>query len=158
MSLEFYSPTKGQLDLYGVAEEIVAYVKTAPESSYSLLIGTDSHRHSPEVDYVSAIVIHRQGHGGRYFWTKEKRKNSPTLRDQIYQETLMSIDLAKKLFDTISEKILSLYNIEIHIDAGQRGPTREVIHEVVGMVRGYGFNAKTKPEAYAASTVADKHT
>lgn len=158
MPLKFHSPTKGCLDFYEVAEEVMVYVKVQPKSSYSLLIGTDSRRHSPQVDYVSVIVIYRHGLGGRYFWTREKRKTGPALRDQIYQETLISIDLAKKLLNTISEKILSLYNIEIHIDVGQNGPTKDIIREVVGMVKGYGFNAKTKPEACAASTVADRHT
>jgi len=31
------------------------------------------------------------------------------------------------------------------------------IKEVVGMVTGNGFVAKTKPDAWGASTVADKH-
>ncbi|MBU3957376.1 ribonuclease H-like YkuK family protein, partial [Patescibacteria group bacterium] len=38
------------------------------------------------------------------------------------------------------------------------GPTREMIKEVVGMVNGNGFVAKTKPESYGAFVVADKHT
>jgi len=33
-----------------------------------------------------------------------------------------------------------------------------MIKEVVGMVRGSGYNAKTKPDAYGASAVADRHT
>ena len=33
-----------------------------------------------------------------------------------------------------------------------------MIKEVVGMVTGSGYVAKTKPNAYAASYVADKHT
>lgn len=36
--------------------------------------------------------------------------------------------------------------------------TREMIREVVGMVSGNGFTAKTKPESYGAFVVADKHT
>ena len=33
-----------------------------------------------------------------------------------------------------------------------------MIKEVVGIVTGNGYVAKTKPEAYGASYVADKHT
>lgn len=50
------------------------------------------------------------------------------------------------------------YNLEIHVDVGEHGDTRTMIKEVVGMVTGNGFVAKTKPHAYAASYVADKHT
>ena len=50
------------------------------------------------------------------------------------------------------------YDLEIHIDVGPLGPTREMIREVVGMVNGSGFTAKTKPESWGATSVADKHT
>jgi len=53
---------------------------------------------------------------------------------------------------------LAPYALEIHIDVGEVGPTREMIKEVVGMVTGSGFTAKTKPEAYGAASVADKYT
>jgi len=33
-----------------------------------------------------------------------------------------------------------------------------MIREVVGMVNGNGFYARTKPDAYGATSVADKHT
>jgi len=48
--------------------------------------------------------------------------------------------------------------VEIHLDVGRSGETRELIREVVGMVAGSGFDAKIKPESYGASSVADKHT
>jgi predicted RNase H-related nuclease YkuK (DUF458 family) len=41
---------------------------------------------------------------------------------------------------------------------GPVGKTRDMIKEVVGMVNGNGFVAKTKPDSWGASSVADKHT
>ena len=61
------------------------------------------------------------------------------------------------LKDALNGKVLK-YNLEIHVDIGEHGDTRDMIKEVVGMVTGNGFVAKTKPQAYAASYVADKHT
>ena len=52
----------------------------------------------------------------------------------------------------------AVQDVEIHVDIGQKGPTRELIAEVVGMIRGNGFNVKTKPDAFGASSVADRHT
>ncbi|MGD0523344.1 MAG: ribonuclease H-like YkuK family protein, partial [Candidatus Microgenomates bacterium] len=43
-------------------------------------------------------------------------------------------------------------------DVGPLGPTREMIREVVGMVNGNGFVAKTEPDSWGASKVADKYT
>ena len=50
------------------------------------------------------------------------------------------------------------YQLEIHIDVGRVGETREMIKEVVGIVTGNGYMAVTKPDSYGASKVADKHT
>ena len=50
------------------------------------------------------------------------------------------------------------FNIEIHLDVGTQGRSKEIIREVVGMVTGSGFDARIKPDSYGASTVADKFT
>ncbi len=49
-------------------------------------------------------------------------------------------------------------NVEIHLDVGENGQTRDLIREVVGMVVGSGFDARIKPDSYGAMTVADKYT
>lgn len=159
----FYSPTKGEMDVPGMIEEIANFVDEKPGDFYSLIIGTDSQTRKTngesEIDFVTAIVIYRRGRGGRYFWKKEKQYKKPVLRDKIYTETLLSLDTAQKVVPEI-RKVISpgKYDLEIHIDVGPLGPTREMIREVVGMVNGSGFVAKTKPDSWGASSVADKHT
>ena len=159
----FVSPSKGKLTLGEVIGEITAYLEEEPERQYRLIIGTDSHNSTKDhrADFVTAVVIHRIGRGGRYFWSKKKRANIVTLRDKIYTETLLSLDLAQKLVPKLQAYLKpgnGGYELEIHIDVGEIGPTREMIREVVGMVVGNGFKAKTKPDSYGASTVADRYT
>ncbi len=159
----FWSPTKGQLSLVKVVEEISSFVGQDKHSHYRVVIGTDSQAKringESEIDFVTAVVIHRLGRGGRYFWKKEKQKKRYVLREKIYTETSMSLALAEELVPLLRHEIpVSKYDLEIHIDVGPVGPTREMIKEVVGMVRGNGYTAKTKPESYGASTVADRHT
>ena len=143
--------------------EIGDFVDHEPGNYYSLVIGTDSQTRringKAEIDYVTAIVIYRRGRGARYFWRKEKKIQKPILRDKIYTETLMSLDVAQNIVPEI-RKVISpaKYDLEIHIDVGPLGPTRDMIREVVGMVTGNGFVAKTKPDSWGASSVADKHT
>lgn len=160
---QFYSPTKGTLGTSEMISEVASFVDEEPSSFYSLVIGTDSQERradgATEVDYVTAVVIHRKGKGGRYFWRKEKvNGKKPHLRDKIYTETLMSLGVAKEIVPGLRRLISpAKYDLEIHIDVGPLGPTREMIREVVGMVSGNGFTAKTKPESWGASSVADKH-
>lgn len=160
---QYYNPSVGKTTLEGVVLEISKFVQEEPNSFYRLVIGSDSqtkgHNGTSEIDFVTAIIIHRTGRGARYFWNKEKVRRTPVLRDKIYTETLRSLDTAQALVPKLTQVLHEIkYDLEIHIDVGPNGKTREMIKEVVGMVSGNGFVAKTKPESWGASKVADKHT
>lgn len=165
--IKFESITNGQLDVNEVLQNIKDFLEENPRAEYSLVIGTDSHETTGStlknrtLNLVTAILVHRRGFGGRYFWHRQKTGNIHSLREKIYAETLMSLDFAREfvpLLKVTFDRTSPNYNLEIHIDVGEHGDTREMIKEVVGMVTGNGFVAKTKPDAYGASYVADKHT
>lgn len=169
--IKFNSPTRGKISFSEAIYDLVDFMEASSKEKYRLIIGTDSKtnnlEHNQKVDLITAIVIHRQGRGGRYFWRKETKNNIYTLRQKIYEETNLSLAMAQKLLNGLNKylensaennKEAPKYELEIHVDIGQAGPTREMIKEIVGMVNGFGFFARTKPEAYAASKVADKYT
>ncbi len=157
----FQSPTKGKMELTKLVREISNFVNQENEGKYRLIVGTDSNG-DKKADFVTAVIVHRVGHGGRYFWKKTNGdKIYHTLRERIYKEVSLSLetaqDLLGQLTNILGEEKEPKYVFQIHIDVGQNGPTKEIIKEVVGMVRGNGFKAKIKPESYAASHVADKY-
>ncbi len=159
----FTSPTKGELSPGSVVDEISKFVNEEPEKFYRVVIGSDSQARKvaghDQIDFVTALIVHREGNGARYFWRKEKVIKKPVLHDKIYTETQMSLSTATEMVPLLRSKISpAKYDFEIHIDVGPLGPTREMIKEVVGMVQGNGFKAKTKPDSWGASHVADKHT
>ena len=164
MKKTFRNPTKGRLSLNQVVSEISGFIQKEPSDSYGLVIGTDSQskkiKGKNRIDFVTAIVIHRRGKGGRYFWNKSRKIKIYNLRDKIYTETLLSIETAKNFIPQLKTSLNGngKYDLEIHIDVGEVGPTREMIKEVVGIVRGNGLVPRIKPNAYGASAVADKHT
>ncbi|MCR4404276.1 MAG: ribonuclease H-like YkuK family protein [Candidatus Acetothermia bacterium] len=166
----FYSPTEGELTFAQVLAEIVELMNHEPQGQYEIVVGTDCHdtpvaeefnRHrlkkAPPMEFVTAVIIHRLGKGGRYFWRRVREENIYTLRQKIYKEATLSFELARRLMRELAAQTMLEYNLEIHIDVGKHGRTRELIDEVVGYIRGSGFAVKTKPEAYAASSVADKY-
>lgn len=162
-STNFNSPSGGSVSVSKIASQIAGFVEEEPASLYRVVIGTDSQAKKvngkAEIDFVTAIIIHRIGKGAKYFYRKERLIKKPVLREKIYTETLMSLDFAQEIVPKLRDKISpSKYDLEIHIDVGALGPTRDMIKEVVGMVNGNGFTAKTKPESWGASSVADKHT
>ena len=153
----------GSVTIGKMIAEIASFVEDEPNGYYRLVIGTDSQtkRNNThyQIDFVTAIVVHRRGFGARYFWKKDKVMKKPVLRDKIYTETMKSLDTAQELVPSLRAAMNhSNYDLEIHIDVGQNGPTRDMIKEVVGMVTGSGYIAKTKPNSWGASSVADKHT
>ncbi|EKD62536.1 MAG: hypothetical protein ACD_52C00135G0005 [uncultured bacterium] len=159
----FFNPSMGRLSSNRMIAEIKKFVQSEPGSFYRLVIGTDSQVKQlngvAEIRFISAIVIHRTGRGGRYFWQKKIIYKKPVLRDKIYTETLLSLNIARELVPQLRRAITpAKYDLEIHVDVGPLGPTRDMIKEVVGMVNGNGFKAKTKPDSWGASSVADKHT
>lgn len=164
----FNSPTLGTLQFPQVLEKIEAFIKDEPTKTYSLIVGTDSEavdNGEKGADFVTAVIIHRRGHGGIYFWRRIHEFKIVGLRNRIYREAVLSLELAQEVLDWVKdsqrenfEKDGENLDLEIHVDIGKKGPTREMIAEVVGMIRGSGFAVKTKPEAFGASKVADRYT
>jgi len=155
----FQSPTHGPLELSQIREKILYFMAKDPEKKYQLVVGTDSQPHNGEgVDFVTAIVVHRIGVGGIYFWKRTVNKKHYVLRQRMYEEATMSLEMAETVLALLHKDGVTKYDVEIHVDIGQYGDTRVMIQEIVGMIRGSGYRVKTKPESYAASKVADRYT
>lgn len=155
----FNSPTYGVLTLEQIHQKISKFMGEVSDKSYRLIIGTDSQPKGEQgADFVTAIVIHRVGMGGIYFWQRKEEKKKMVLRNRIYEEAVLSLSCAQELLATFKNNGITKYDVEIHVDIGTHGETRELIAEVVGMIRGSGFLVKTKPDSYGATKVADRHT
>lgn len=176
----FNNPTKGMMDLGGVIVELINYIKEDPEAKYKIVIGTDSEIREKGIEFVSVVAVHRITKGGRYFWIKLWDERNLDLRTRIYQEATVSLALAgaflekelefhnvkinmsQSIDDVLrslgdNKEIIFSNELEIHVDIGSNGPTKAMIKEIVGMIKGSGFPVRIKPEAFAASTLADKH-
>lgn len=158
----FLNTNGQQYALGGIVSEVAKFIREEPTQMYRIVIGSDSQvkrsNGSTEIDFVTAIVAHRVGCGARYFWNKKKSHGQMVLRNRIYQETLMSVEVAQKFAPKLRKTVSpTKYDFEIHVDVGPLGATRDMIKEVVGIVQGNGFRAKTKPDSWGASSVADKH-
>jgi predicted RNase H-related nuclease YkuK (DUF458 family) len=154
---KFINPTRGPLNFEQMFGDIVAYIQEAPEDRYKLIIGTDSQL-GDDVCFVTAVVVHRKGKGGRYYYRRDHERINRSLRQRIFYETARSLDVASRLAAKLAENGHADLNVEIHCDVGRNGETKDLIREVVGMVVGSGFDARIKPDSYGASCVADKYT
>lgn len=141
-----------------VVKTIIDFINADPKRKYKIIIGTDSEkRPDNDADFVTAVVVHRVGNGGRYFWRRAELNKIRTLRDRIIQEVLLSLETAKDLLLVFKDFETVGFDFEIHVDIGEKGETKSMIQEMVGMIRANNFEAKIKPYSYAASKVADRH-
>jgi len=156
----FYNQTIGRVDFEEMVREVKRFVKREPERFYKIIIGTDSEASNPS-SLVTAVTVWRVGNGAIHFWTKSDVRSFESFRERIWEEAIRSITLAQELRSRLQEALGSEFfwdGNEIHVDIGERGPTRDLIEGVTGMIRGYRFNPVIKPEAFGASVVADRHT
>ena len=118
-----------------------------------------------EPNFPVAVVILRHKEGGRFFLKKVHypKRIFGSWRQRILEEVCLSCALGMELREKLqksAEKFPEL-NYEfryIHADVGENGRTKDMIKEVVGLIRGNGFEPKIKPESYAASVVADRYS
>lgn len=163
----FNSPTYGPMDWGEAIVKMVKFMGADTKASYEVIVGTDSESQSGVCDFVSAVIVHKRGKGGVYFWGRQKVENLHSMRQRIWQEAIISLSIAEKLvgdfvriglFDAKSDFDGSNgVNLEIHVDVGPNGETRAMIAEIVGMIRANGFKVATKPASWGASHVADRH-
>jgi predicted RNase H-related nuclease YkuK (DUF458 family) len=160
---KFYNPTKGNLTFAKVIEEIISYISEKPEKFYDVIVGCDSSS-DQEPNFPVAIVVLRTGQGGRFFLKRIHYQNKKfyNLKQRILEEVLLSCQLALNLREVLKEKIGDKkYNYQfryIHADIGENGATKDMIKEVIGLIKGNGFEPKIKPESFVASTVADRYS
>jgi len=155
--MKFFSPTRGPMTFDEMFADLSGFIHAAPEDAYKLIVGTDSQL-KDETCFVTAVIIHRLGKGARFYYTKKRQPKVTSLRQRIFYEASLSLSLAGRLAEHLARNGHAGLDVEIHLDVGQQGETRDLIREVVGMITGSGFDAKIKPESYGASKVADKYT
>jgi len=155
----FNSETYGILTFEEVVNHIVSFMEKEKSARYSFIIGTDStaNNNGGEIDYITAILVHRVGMGGIYFWHKFPSIGY-SINDRIFKEAALSLEFTEAFLNELNKRNVHNFSFEIHVDVGENGKTKEIITQVVGMVKGSGHKVVTKPDGYVASKVADRYT
>ncbi len=162
----FFNPTKGDLKIEKVVEEIINYISEKPEKFYDVIVGCDSSS-GTEPHFPLAVVVLRVGEGGRFFLKKIDYKGRIfyNWKQRILEEVYLSCQFAlylrenfEKVIERLGKANLNYQFRYIHADVGENGKTRDMIKEVTGLIKGNGFEPKIKPESFAASSVADRYS
>ena len=145
---------------------IADYIRVNPNAEYDITVGTDSQNHKM-TRMVEVIAVCRVGDGGIFFFRREDIPKIRVLKEKIVEETTRSIENATGFIDALQEELLEdLIDLDvmfkedrlaftIHADIGKRGKTKQLITEICAWIDAAGFEARIKPDSYAASGVAN---
>ena len=153
----FISPTNGKMtkaEIYDFILKKIQENQITKEHDYSIIVGTDS-QNSYKTKMVLVICLIDKGHGGRYFYHIDWMKKIKDINTKIYTETEKSLEIARELNKFLHDNDVRA-EVEVHVDIGRHGKTKELIQGILGWVTSEGFTAKIKDESWVASTIADK--
>ena len=140
-------------------EEILEIVFVHAEQNGTIYVGSDSMVQKKKCIFCTAIcLLGDTDQSNRYFIRRNRSdaKEYSTLLQRITMEVQNSIDMGIKLLQYCPK-----INIELHLDissANKNSKTSKFADMLIGYAKGNGFKCKTKPEAFAAYCVADKHS
>lgn len=151
-----HSPTYGEVSYSKMIQIIKNFISKSPDSMYNISVGTDSQNFG-YTKTVVVVAIHRVGNGGIFFYDVKKVRKITNITQKLFFETSMSLEIAIALSKALEQEKID-FGISIHVDAGENGKTSKIIPEIVGWIKACGFNCETKPNSYAASSIADKYS
>jgi len=133
--------------------DIDAYVAEHQEDM--LFIGTDSQNYSKKgiCMFTTVLIAYKLHHGGSIITHKHKVPYMDALRQRLLMEAMLSLEVGWYLDQKVKKESI----IGIHLDVNQslKFKSGQYKDELVGLIMAQGFQALVKPDAWAASKVAD---
>ena len=160
----FQSETYGKMNIEQIPDKILAFYDKNKniEGIFQIVVGTDSQNFN-DTKMVTVIAAYKEGHGGIFFYEIDWINRITNVMQKLNTETSRSLEVMMQLAGELEEeskykKMRENTLLSIHVDAGwsDKGKTKELIPGLVGWIKACGFEAKCKPESFAASSIADK--
>jgi len=151
-----------------IYDELATVFKEAYEQDYDcfVYVGTDSQNLGSRTSFVQVVAVHilrdtGRGDGGRVYYIRHLERRYRSRRERLLREAELSINLAQKINPVCEEHGIEFeVHADVHSSPGRNNENKshEVHDAVVGWVSGMGYKCVTKPGAFVASIVADRHT
>jgi len=167
----FQNLQESQMTFDEVFDRILKFMYRNPNGNYRLMVGTDSQVHVDRTLFITGIVIQNEGKGA---WACIKKTVIPRkmlhLHERISYETSLTEEVVYQFTDAHKNRMIDVvlphiykgatFTMEGHLDigAGKRNKTREFVQEMVARLESIGVEPKIKPEAFVASSYANRFT
>jgi predicted RNase H-related nuclease YkuK (DUF458 family) len=154
-----------------VFERIVQFMSASPYGKYRLMVGTDSQVHKAHTTFITGVVIQMEGNG---VWACIRKIIVPRKMTALHERISLELSLTEEIVSLFTEEKKSrlieiilpnlyqgaAFSMEGHIDigAGKRNKTSEFVKEMVTRIESMGIEPKIKPNAFVASSYANRYT
>lgn len=154
-----------------VFDRIIKFMKLNPCGNFRLMVGTDSQVHETKTIFITGIVIQNKGKG---VWACIRSNTVPKtmkhLHERISFETSLTEEVVSMFTEQRKNQMIDIvlpylyqgatFKLEGHLDigAGKRNKTRMFVEEMVSRIGSTGFEPKIKPDAFVASSYANRFT
>lgn len=132
-------------------EDLEAFINEATQLGQDIHIGTDSLQTGKYTQFCTVIAILTPGKGGRAIYSRDVVKRITSLRERLVKEVWYSVELGMMLAPQVPG------DLTVHIDANpvEKHMSSRYIQELTGLVVSQGFAVRVKPDAWAATAIAD---
>ncbi|WP_147535268.1 ribonuclease H-like YkuK family protein [Bacillus marasmi] len=154
-----------------VFKRILQFMSLSPCGNYKLMIGTDSQVHKCKTVFITGIVIQNEGKG---VWACINKLTVPRKMVHLYERISRELSLTEEVVSFFTkerkDQLINIvlpyvyqgasFTMEGHIDigAGNRNKTSEFVKEMVARIESMGVEPKIKPDAFVASSYANRYT
>lgn len=131
--------------------------KNIDDNQLKFIVGCDSQVHKKFIVYTVSIIMLRVGHGGLVYYenTKVPRSFSQP-KKRLIEETYKSVATAMWLDEILIDYALEVEEVHSDLNPDKKYLSSEVVSECMGYIHAMGYKGVLKPEAWAASKVADR--
>ena len=140
--------------------EIISFIKS--NENYSIYVGCDSHAaKGTQSKYLFAIVVclisnNRSSSGNKYFYSRGVHNRTfKTLKERLTEEVAFSAKIAMDINKIFPNKIITLHADSSNDSKNKSAQFTEMFRR---WAMGIGCKFASKPDAWASTSIADKHS
>lgn len=129
--------------------------ESSPQSS--IYVGCDSIRYKRDgkyfAKYSTVVILHMDSKNGcKLFYDTQVLPDYGGIKQRLLTEVSFAVAAAMEIVDAVGER-----HMEVHLDINPNPKHKSsvAVKEAIGYVTGMGFEAKVKPEGFAATCAAD---
>ncbi|WP_042454530.1 ribonuclease H-like YkuK family protein [Neobacillus dielmonensis] len=170
-SLHFQNLHEKGISFDQVMGRILEFMQNDPRGNYRLMVGTDSQVHKTYTRFITGIVIQNVGKG---VWACIRKVVVPRKMNHLHERISLELSLTEEIVSLFTDQrkndminiVLpyvyqgATFTMEGHIDigSGNRNKTSEFVKEMVARMESMGVEPKIKPDAFVASSYANRYT